>query len=153
MAKITAELVGQVVATTLEEAAFCFVEPVQSSSLLGLEQLAFYTKFSGDAQGELLLVADTEVGEELASNLLGLDPGEADKDSAKAALSEILNMFAGPLITRAFGDDVRCEIQPPEEKPFDNIKSFEAQFSLVAHLESEEGNGLDVFVNEAATEG
>ena len=149
MGKINQEMVCEVVANVLEEAAFCFVEPAQSSSLLGLEQFAFYSKFSGDAQGELLLVADAEVGEELAANLLGLDPGEADKQSAKAALSEILNMFAGPLITRAFGDAARCEILPPQEIKFNDIKQLNDKYALVAHLESEEGNGLDVFVNEA----
>lgn len=148
MTKINEDMVCQVMASILEEAAFCFVETVQSSSLLGLEQLAFYTKFTGDAEGEILLLADLEVGSELAANLLGLDSGEADSASAKAALSEILNMFAGPLITTAFGDATRCEIQPPQEMQCDDLNKLQSQYALVAHLESEEGNGLDVFVNE-----
>lgn len=150
MAQLDATMICKVVAQILEEAAFCFVEESEQSALSGAEQFSFLTHFHGDAVGRILLVADGEFGEELAANLLGLDSGEADLESTKAALSEILNMVAGPLITAWFGDDARCEISPPEPVALEDVASLKQKYPLAAHLVSEEESGIDLYVSDQA---
>lgn len=150
MAQLDATMICEVVARILEEAAFCFVEESEQSALSGAEQFAFATHFHGDAVGRILLIVDGEVGEELASNLLGLDPGEADLENLKSALAETLNMIAGPLITAWFGDDARCEISPPEAVAIEDVATLKQKYPFVGHLVSEEESGIDLYVSDQA---
>jgi CheY-specific phosphatase CheX len=108
----------EVSATVLEEAAFVFTEPASGTLSWSGDIVETKLTFSGDGNGTVMLAAPQSVGLELAANLLGLEPGEEThiERPAEAALAEILNMIAGPLTARLFGDTAVCRIGVPMAK-------------------------------------
>lgn len=101
----------------LDEATFVFGEPSPEPPEFDGPILESSLSFSGDASGRLVLRATETTAMELASALLGVDPGEANVDSATAAMGELLNMAAGVFMTELFGADVLVQLAPPTVLP------------------------------------
>ncbi len=111
-----AETLGDVSAMVLEEAAFLFTEAAEGGLSWVGEVVEVQLTFSGDGNGSLMMAAPKSLGHELAANLLGVEPGEVTgiERPAEAAFSEMLNMIAGPLTARWFGENAVCRIGVPE---------------------------------------
>lgn len=71
--------------------------------------------FTGPAEGELAVRCEAELGADLASNMLGVDPGD-DEAQTKAcdALGEMLNVICGNLVTRLFDEERPFTLSIPE---------------------------------------
>ncbi len=113
-----AEGLGEVSAMVLEEAAFVFTEPSQETPSWEGEVVETRLEFTGDGNGSVMMAAPKSLCLELAANLLGIEPGEETsvERPAEAALSEMLNMIAGPLTAKWFGDQAVCNIGVPAAK-------------------------------------
>ena len=113
-----AELLGEVTARVLEEAAFVFTDPAEGAQAWEGDVVEVQLEFSGDGHGSLMMAAPKSLGLELAANLLGVEPGEETniERPAEAALSEMLNMIAGPLVAGWFGEKAVCRIGVPEAR-------------------------------------
>ncbi len=143
-----AEVLGDVTARVLEEAAFVFTEPAEEDLTWDSNVVEVQLTFSGDGNGRILMAAPEAVGLELAANLLGIEPGEdagIDKP-AEAALGEMLNMIAGPLAAGWFGEKAVCRIGAPETKtvPGSAYKGMGAGATCVVPLITEEEEPVEI---------
>lgn len=113
-----AEVLGDVSAMVLEEAAFVFTEPAEEDPRWEENVVEIKIVFSGDGNGSIMMAAPESVGLEMAANLLGVEPGEESgiERPAEAALSEMLNMITGPMAAGWFGEEAVCRIGVPEAK-------------------------------------
>lgn len=93
----------------LEDAAFLFTEeaegPTDASAWPeGLAQA--YIPFAGSSCGHLMLAGSPRLGERLATEMLGADPGSPEvAGQAEDALRELLNMIAGSTLAQVFGTE------------------------------------------------
>ena len=71
--------------------------------------------FSGQVNGNVMLVAQEEVLPQLAANMLGLpeDGPEASPDQQQDALMELTNVICGNLLTEIWGPEAACTLSPP----------------------------------------
>jgi chemotaxis protein CheY-P-specific phosphatase CheC len=80
-------------------------------------------QFEGIICGSFYVVCQSAFAETLASNLLGDDQGHLEVQDD--ALREMVNVFAGNLLTDAFGTDTVFGISPPTSSPEGNIATIE----------------------------
>lgn len=114
MAELTAELLTQVLAHTLEEAAFVFAEPTDQPPPHEEPLIEARLKYHGEHEAELVLATSGRFAATIAANLLGEDEGGADViGDDHDALGELLNMIAGALVAELFGPDSRCRLGLP----------------------------------------
>jgi len=113
-AEIAPERLAELVARTLEDAAFVFTEPADPSAPLEAPALQARLDFEGPSRGELSLTTTPAVARSLAANLLGLEPGDRDIElRAGDALGEIVNMLAGAVVLELFGPEAQTRIGVP----------------------------------------
>ena len=147
--ELSPEMLQRVASRLLEEAAFVFTEPVgaEAPSWDG-EVLEVELAFSGHGRGWLMLAAPKRFGVQLASNLLGVDPGEDTEmeEHGTDALREMLNMIAGPLMEEWFGKEAVCEIGIPraESVPRDTHEARRRGATCCASLLTEEEDHVEL---------
>jgi CheY-specific phosphatase CheX len=112
----------QVFTEVLEQLAFMFAEPPEDSSPdLGENGIVQASMgFHGPFNGEIDLVVPRGMCEELAANVLGLDP--EDEMVVRApfdALKELLNVTCGNVLTTLAGDVPIFDLTIPEIKELD----------------------------------
>jgi CheY-specific phosphatase CheX len=143
-----AEVLVDVTANVLEEAAFVFTEPAEGGQTWEGEVVEVQLAFSGDGTGRLMMTAPKSLGLELAANLLGMEPGEETdiERPAEAAFSEILNMIAGPLAVAWFGEEAVCRIGVPEAKTIagSTHRSWSEGYTCSASLVTEEEDPIEL---------
>lgn len=111
---ITRELLQEVAISVLEDAAFVFPEPAESSG--SWPEVAARISFHGEDEGQVALAVDADLAREIAANLLGLDTGDGEAEGMRqAAIAELLNIVAGALVARAFGTRTRTRLWVPGE--------------------------------------
>jgi len=142
----TSDLLAETLGSTLEEAAFVFVEPRSRPPPFPAKVLEARIGYAGPSSGELFLVADSSMAATLAANLLGEDEGEATASRGSDALGELLNMVVGALVMRLFGEGARCRLGVPRVR---EVRASEHQARLLAaactaHLVEEEGRRIDL---------
>ena len=104
-------------ARLLEEAAFVFAAPVDEPAPFLSDPIEASLYFDGPSSGLFRLTAAPEFGEELATALLGLGPGDSQAATlSEEALRETLNMLAGVLLETWFGSQARCELGTPRSE-------------------------------------
>jgi CheY-specific phosphatase CheX len=113
-AELSTSLLEAVLARTLAEAAFVFLERSDEPPELDQPVLEATLSYAGEREGELRLALSEGFASALASNMLGEDEGGAavtgdDED----AVGELLNMVAGALALEVFGREARCALGIP----------------------------------------
>lgn len=117
MNALTPELVREVTAKVLEDAAFIFSEPAEGGARL-TEGLEARLQFSGERSGTARLRCSPGFATELAAGLLGVEPDDAEADAdQRAALGELLNMIAGLLGAELFGTELITHLGIPVVTP------------------------------------
>lgn len=147
MSAPSAELLGDVLGRTLEEAAFVFAEarprPPPHAGALVEARLAY----AGPHRGELVLAAPVSLAATIAANLLGEDEGGAETTGDdEDAVGELLNMVAGALVVELFGAGAATRLGLPRVRrvsPEDHDRALRAA-TAVATLVEEEGRRVDL---------
>jgi len=148
-AEIAPERLAELVARTLEDAAFVFTEPADPSAPLEAPALQARLDFEGPSRGELSLTTTPAVARSLAANLLGLEPGDRDIElRAGDALGEIVNMLAGAVVLELFGPAAQVRIGVPAVRELAEAPAPGAGTS--ASLATEDGDRLDAVVRPLA---
>jgi len=146
-AEMTGERLAELVADTLEEAAFVFTEPVDPPPAFQGEVLEARLQYSGPKRGVLGFRASADFAAGLAANLLGIDRTDPEIDKRSAdALGEIVNMLAGAVVLELFGPSAQTSIGVPSVKEAAAAPIVEG---VVTHLATEDGDRLDVFLRPA----
>jgi CheY-specific phosphatase CheX len=126
MSDPTSEMLGEVLSSVLEEAAFFMIEPEAAPHDYDGEVFSATIDFEAVRGGQLRLTASRNLARNLAANMLGIDPNDAEADEqGRNALGEILNVLGGAFITRHFGTKVPFQLGlptvtdelPPGRKP------------------------------------
>lgn len=116
MTQSTRDLLVQVLEKVLEQFAFAFCELVKKDEL-ETEETEFVQSslsFTGPKSGELSITMPAELCAEIAGNVLGLNPGEGDiVEYAQDSLRELLNVFAGNVLTTLYGEDALFDFGTP----------------------------------------
>jgi hypothetical protein len=115
----TTQLVGESFSRVLESLAFMFADPAERADMPRACECCLRGEigFRGDGSGALTLMTPLSVAEELASNLLSLEPGECDRDAACDALGEVMNVTLGRLLTSLAGAHMVFDLTPPRVAP------------------------------------
>jgi len=114
-----AELVGQVLGTVLEEAAFAFSEPAEPGALTSRSGWMAQISFRATAAGELRLTLTHELAFQLCAGLLGLEPDDDEvKTRARDTTGELTNILAGSLLSAWLGEDAEYELGTPTIHPY-----------------------------------
>jgi len=147
MSALSPEVLGDVLARTLEEAAFVFAEstvaPPPHDDALVEARLAYV----GAHRGELALAAPASLAATFAANLLGEDEGGAETTGDdEDAVGEILNMVAGALVVELFGADAPTRLGVPRVRRISAEEHARALrgAAAVATLVEEEGRRVDL---------
>jgi hypothetical protein len=144
-AEIVPETLADLVASTLEDAAFVFAEPVEPAPAFPSPVLEARLDFGGADGGELAIVATVPLSRSLAANLLGLEPDEPEtRQRAGDALGEFVNMLAGSVMLALYGPKAQTRIGVPtvRELPSAPVRHGGTSVSLT----TEEGERIDAFV-------
>lgn len=106
-----------------EKQAFAFVDVCSKDELENNSDSHFYTHitFSGPVNGKVGMAIPIHLGEELATSILGIEPGElVNQTDVADALKELLNVTCGQFLTASYGnkpvfhlDIPDCAIQDP----------------------------------------
>ncbi len=152
--EISSDSLAQVTGQILEEAAFIFTESVETPPPEQQEwieaRLSFSTAEDAGANGWLMLAASPSFGQQLAANLLGIEPEDADaSESCQAALKEIINIIGGALVAEWFGEDVTCNLGIPETSTvsLDEHRGSGASAPYSASLVTEEDDFLHLLAH------
>lgn len=144
-AALSRELLGEVTARILEEAAFVFTQQTESPPDFEGDVVESRIGLSGPVHGEVLIASSAQFAHDLAANLLGVDP---DDDTARAnrldALGEILNIIGGALL-----EELSSQAQATPEHPARLGLPSVAAVAPAAHEERRQSALLSVaFVTE-----
>ncbi|MDD5308940.1 MAG: chemotaxis protein CheX [Deltaproteobacteria bacterium] len=104
------------VSQTLGETAFVFVEETEEAHLSwGADEiLEARISFHGPSDGVLALAAGEKFATELAANLLGIDPDNAEAArGGRDAVGELANILLGVLLERWFPGDTTYGMDVP----------------------------------------
>ena len=114
MSDPTPEMLTEVLSSVLEEAAFFMIEPETAPADYDGEVFSATIDFEAVRGGQLRLTASRNLARNLAANMLGIDPNDAEADEqGRNALGEILNVLGGAFITRHFGTKVPFQLGLP----------------------------------------
>lgn len=150
---ITSDVVRDTLIQTFEDAAFIFAEPTDEAPEWEGPRVEVQMSFQGPepgSGGSLLLTASREFATKLAANLLGVemdDPNDPEMDrKAEGALSELLNIYAGFLVSELYGQDVVCQLGIPQARPLaeGEASSVQGDPCCAATLLTDEGDRVDV---------
>lgn len=113
------EVVKETYIETLENLAFVFSDPLEKEEALELlGDNEFYLssmEFSGGLEGSLKLATETEVGDIIAENMLGMTDEEDDMCSLCIdSIKEITNVICGKLMTDIAGTEPIINLSIPE---------------------------------------
>ena len=113
------EILSRVTIETLEKLAFMFAFPDDGEENPPTDfKVTAIVSFTGPFSGTLVITISTEVLQELAANMLGLDDGEEiTEDQRFDALKETMNVICGNLLPAIAGDKIVFDIDVPEVLP------------------------------------
>ncbi len=122
MSNENSQILNKVFTSVLEQLAFMFAEPPESESpdlgTAGIVQVSM--SFHGPFHGTMDLTVPRSMCEELAANVLGLDPDdEMVTRSPFDALKELLNITCGNVLTTLAGDTPVFDLSIPATEQLD----------------------------------
>ena len=116
------DVLVHVFAEILEQLAFMFAEPPEgevsppTSAALARASMGF----KGPFEGKMEIVVPRDMCEELAANVLGLEPDDEMVQRAPFdALKELLNVTCGNVLTTIAGDEPVFDLTIPEVEELD----------------------------------
>ncbi len=118
------ETIGEVFYDVMEKLAFMFGEMVPNEELLTSYSESYITSmgFSGDLEGSLSLVAPIPMCEEIAANMLGIEPDDKmAAEHACDALKEVLSVTCGHLLTAFAGPTPTFNLSMPEIEKLEEV--------------------------------
>jgi CheY-specific phosphatase CheX len=135
----------------LEDAAFVFTEeaaePADESAWPETVSQV-HLPFHGPVCGRFMLAASAGLGDTLAAEMLGAEPGSPESaEQAEDALREVLNMIAGVALEQVFGDQL-WELSVGEVRrvpPAEHRASRHGADAWV-HLDTEESDPIELAV-------
>ena len=133
-------ILSEVFCDVLINYAFMFGDPAPKDELLtsGTGYLRTTVSFKGHQSGIIGVSTPTDLGVQLAANVLGLESDEDDSiENALDAIKELLNIVCGQFLTSAFGDEPVFDLLPPASLKIDKAEWDEL-------LKSEETMGFVV---------
>lgn len=140
----TPALLGEIVASALEECAFVLARPSPDSIPWPEEVVRATMAFEGPAPGRLGLTTSREGGADLAANMLGVDLDDPDvQSSVDSALGELCNIVCGVLTERLFGREAPCRLGLPEVH-HGSISESRRGSAIATTLEDDEGRAYFV---------
>ena len=142
--ELSAEMLAEILAGTLEEAAFVFTEVADPAPPFEGDVLQARLTYAGAHQGELLLALSADFAVSLAGNLLGEEEEASGRE--QDATGELLNMIAGTVATELFGHDAGCKLGLPSVArvaPKAHLAEL-AKATAVASVVDEEGRRIDL---------
>jgi CheY-specific phosphatase CheX len=107
-----------------EKLAFMFGEPTPKDDMPrdGAEFIEVKMGFVGPSQGSLKMVVPTEMCEEIAANVLGMDPeDDLVRERALDALKEMLNVTCGHILTSTAGEGPIFDLTVPVVREIDGV--------------------------------
>jgi len=116
------EVLNQVFCDVFERLAFMFGEPTPKEDLPedSTEFVQVKMGFNGPTQGSLEFVVPVEMCEEIAANVLGMDPDdELVRERALDSLKEMLNVTCGQLLTSIAGEGPVFDLSIPSVTDLD----------------------------------
>ena len=111
------ELLSGVFCDVLEKQAFMFADPVDKEDLPSIEADCIRARigFTGEMDGELVLLVPGEMCAEIAANILGTDADdELSIQRGQDALKELLNVTCGQFLTTFAGEKPVFDLSVPE---------------------------------------
>lgn len=117
---VDADLLAGALADALETMCFVIADPVDDIDATTLGHHASISIGEEEPTWRLSISASAELLIEIASGLMGTDPGEIDIESMiPATLLELANVFSGEFITLLGGEDIPYQpgIPEPESDP------------------------------------
>lgn len=120
-AEVKPETLEKSLTEVLEQTAFCFSERTEDPPEWEGSICVAELEFSGPERARLSLAVPSDFAIELATNLLGLDPGDPDgEEKATDALGEVLNIVAGAIMPEVFGSAALVELSAPRIESLDS---------------------------------
>jgi chemotaxis protein CheY-P-specific phosphatase CheC len=116
------ELLNEVFCDVFEKLAFMFGEatPKEDMPRDAGEFIEVRMEFSGYTQGFLEMVVPSEMCEEIAANVLGMDPeDDLVRERALDALKEMLNVTCGHILTSTEGEEPVFDLTVPTVRELD----------------------------------
>ena len=98
----TLDMLEQSLTDVLERFAFMFAEPQSLSELAppSSDLCRATIRFTGPRCGALSLISGVDVGEQLAANILGLEPRLINREAGDDSFKELLNVTCGEFLER-----------------------------------------------------
>jgi CheY-specific phosphatase CheX len=133
------EILEEIFYEVLEKLAFMFAEPTQKEELSfsKSDNIKASMSFSGDKSGQLSLIVPREMSNELATNILGIEPGdELTEEQAYDSLRELLNVICGQFLTTFAGYEPVFSLSIPDITKIDekDCRSFSDDENTVGFL-------------------
>ena len=139
--EVSAELLASVLARTLEEAAFVFLEPSDGAWDPAAPILEATLEYAAGHRAELRLAVPVAFAATLAANMLGEEEGGADlTGDDEDAIGELLNMMAGAIAAQLFGRQARCTLGIPRVRRIgldEHRRALRAARTLVTMVDEE----------------
>jgi CheY-specific phosphatase CheX len=127
------DALNEVIARVFQQTAFLFPQPADLPDSTPVGDNAFIAvslAYTGDRSGTVFLILPDALCRELAANLLGEDVTEdLPREKALDAAKETLNIIAGQLLIRMYGNKALFNLSAPEVReaaPADIIASVGA---------------------------
>lgn len=149
------DLLESVMAETLEHFAFLFSETEEDLTILARANSYLEAHISyqgGGVQGMLTIAAPTSLCEEMAANILGLDPGEIPQEAPVDAIKELSNVLAGSLSARSIGTQIPCALQTPTARVITTEQAIKLASETGARVFNVEENGVVAAFKEQTLE-
>lgn len=149
------ENLAQVLKGVLEQTVFIFTEPPEEEMSWPPQVCEAVLRFANGKKGRLALLAPTPFCIQLAANFLGVDPDDENiENSAKDALGELLNIYAGVVFAEVLGREATYMLDSPMVRilPAEEIPSLYANAASTSTLIAEEQFRIEVaiFFDEGA---
>ena len=130
------DMLLDVVEEVISAEAFAFVDPCGNEDLIANTDtcLSVQIGFEGSVSGLLKWVVPEAISADLAVNILGLDDtDEVEKEDARDAVQELLNVICGQMLTRLFGSEpiFRLSIPHTEEADASQWQELSADSQMI----------------------
>lgn len=142
--ELSTNLVSEITARTLMEAAFIMAEPLLEAPPLRGDLLSARISFSASRSGKITIIMGRQLATTLAANLLGLEPDDEEASSRGGdALGELLNMVGGALLGELAPAGGAGTLGLPEVSPVRGPRAEPLAVSSAALL-TDEGESIEV---------
>ena len=121
MMELNNRQLADAISEVIEELVLMFVDMPEQPPEDWQPQIRATIEFTGPYDGQLVLLANNELCDTLAANLLGADHHDAEVlANAHDALGELLNVVCGNMVTKLFSTQYAFHLQMPVVEPYNS---------------------------------